>query len=142
MRQRRFVVTAVQKSTPPPTMLSRQPIAPQYLVTLNSIEDDALGESLQIIWEVEPGAQIIEQESLPNPTGFDTPHRLDTFLNAVRWGAISSADTGALQAPFRNGVDIEDYQFDPLVRAVQMPRVGLLSRFPDSHDTKFCPSNT
>ena len=43
VRQRRFVVTAVQKSTLPPQVLSRQPLAPQHLVTLNAIEDAALG---------------------------------------------------------------------------------------------------
>ena len=32
----------------------------------------------------------------------------------------------SLQAPFRSGIEIEDYQLDPLVRAIQMPRVNLL----------------
>ncbi len=32
----------------------------------------------------------------------------------------------SLQAPFRSGIDIEDYQLDPVVRAVRMPRVNLL----------------
>lgn len=41
-------------------------------------------------------------------------------------GAVSSADTRALQAPFRSGIEIEDYQLDPVVRAIQMPRVNLL----------------
>ncbi|MBN1219623.1 MAG: DISARM system SNF2-like helicase DrmD [Anaerolineae bacterium] len=126
VRQRRFVVAEVEKGTLPPPVLQGQPANPHHLITLSSIEDDALGESLQVIWEVEPGAHIIEQEALPDPTGFDSPLRLDAFLNAVRWGAISSADTRALQAPFRSGIEIEDYQLDPLVRAVQMPRVNLL----------------
>jgi hypothetical protein len=30
------------------------------------------------------------------------------------------------QAPFRSGINIEDYQLDPVVRAIQMPRVNLL----------------
>ncbi|MCP4534871.1 MAG: DEAD/DEAH box helicase, partial [Delftia sp.] len=51
---------------------------------------------------------------------------LDAFLHAARWGAIASADARALQAPFRSGIQAEDYQLDPLVRAVQMPRVNLL----------------
>jgi superfamily II DNA or RNA helicase len=48
------------------------------------------------------------------------------------WGAISQfdldtgADAGRLQAPFRSGIHIQDYQLDPLVRALQMPRVSLL----------------
>ncbi len=44
----------------------------------------------------------------------------------MRWGAIASADVQALQSPFRSGIDIEDYQLDPVVRAIQMPRVNLL----------------
>jgi len=36
-----------------------------------SVEDDALGEELQVIWELEPGAHIHENVTLPEPTGFD-----------------------------------------------------------------------
>jgi hypothetical protein len=43
----------------------------QRLVSLSSVEDDALGEELQVIWEIEPGAQVIEKAALPEPTGFD-----------------------------------------------------------------------
>ena len=39
---------------------------------------------------------------------------------------ITNADTQALQAPFRSGITIEDYQLDPVVRAIEMPRVNLL----------------
>src|SRR5262249_60203833 len=93
---------------------------------LASVEDDALGEELQVIWELEPGAQVIEKVAFPEPTGFDPPDRLDAFLDAVRWGAASTADVRSIQSPFRSGIDIEDYQLDPVVRAIQMPRVNLL----------------
>jgi superfamily II DNA or RNA helicase len=125
VRQRRCVVTGVRPSMLPPPPLSSAS-APQHLVTLTSIEDDALGEGLQVVWELEPGARVSETLELPEPAGFDSPQRLDAFLDAVRWGAVASADVRALQAPFRSGIDIEDYQLDPLVRAVQMPRVSLL----------------
>ncbi|NWJ96035.1 MAG: DEAD/DEAH box helicase [Chloroflexi bacterium] len=131
VRQRRYLVVEVAQGLLPPDLLkaggltTRQP--GQHLVTLASMEDDALGEELQVIWEIEPGAAIIEKNSLPRPAdGFDPPHRLDAFLNAVRWGAASSADVNALQSPFRSGIDIEDYQLDPVARAIQMPRVNLL----------------
>lgn len=126
VRQRRYVVVEVQKSALPVSLLALGGGAAQHLVTLNSIEDDALGETLQVIWEIEPGTSIEERISLPQPEGFDTPDRLEAFLNAVRWGAISSADMRTLQAPFRSGIEIEDYQLDPLVRAIQMPRANLL----------------
>ena len=43
--------------------------------------------------------------------------------------ALGSGHLGrlvALQAPFRSGIAIEDYQLDPVVRALRMPRVNLL----------------
>ncbi|HWR66571.1 MAG TPA: DISARM system SNF2-like helicase DrmD [Bellilinea sp.] len=126
VRQRRYAVSQVQQSAIPGEVLAKNGDSPQHLITLSSIEDDALGETLQVIWEIEPDARINEKSGLPDPSGFDSPKRFNAFLNAVRWGAISSADIRSLQAPFRSGITIEDYQLDPLVRAVQMPRANLL----------------
>lgn len=126
VRRRRYVVADVVKSTLARGALTADLTHTQHLVTLSSIEDDALGDELQVIWELEPGAHVYNQQQLPASTGFDSPQRLDAFLNAVRWGAASSADIRALQAPFRSGIAIEDYQLDPVVRAIQMPRANLL----------------
>ena len=126
VRQRRYVVTEVRQSTLPPDPLKSYDPTPQHRVTLASVEDDALGEELQVIWELELGAQVVEGSDLPQPIGFDDPLRFDAFMDAVRWGAIASADVRALQAPFRAGIAIEDYQLDPVVRAIQMPRANLL----------------
>lgn len=128
VRRRRYVVVDLAQSPlPPDTLLAGLPGADrQHLVTLTSVEDDALGEELQVVWEIEPGARAIEKTPLPRPTGFDAPQRLDTFLNAVRWGAASSADVRTIQAPFRSGIALEDYQLDPVARAIMMPRVNLL----------------
>ena len=129
IRLRRYVVLDIGRSMLPPSMFASPTLNRErrhHLVTLSSVEDDALGEELQVIWEIEPGATMIEKTPLPEPIGFDTPQRLDTFLNAVRWGAASSADVKAIQSPFRSGVDLEDYQLDPVARAIQMPRVSLL----------------
>ncbi len=126
VRQRHFVVTDVKRSALPGDPLHPVNGSPQHLVSLSSVEDDGEGEELEVIWEIEPGAAVHERVQLPEPSGFDDPHRLNVFLNAVRWGAISSADVRALQAPFRSGIEIEDYQLEPLVRSLQMPRVNLL----------------
>jgi superfamily II DNA or RNA helicase len=120
VRNRRFVVTGVEQGAGIPQA------RPQNLVSMASVEDDALGEELRVVWELEPGTAVLERASMPELTGFDEPHRLDAFLNAVRWGAVSQTDTSLLQAPFRSGIEIEDYQLDPLARAIQMPRVNLL----------------
>ena len=122
MRQRRYVVTDVRRGLNDTQLGER----PQHLVSLASIEDDALGEELQVIWEIEPGARAFEKMELPEPKGFDHPADLEAFLDAVRWGAASIADTRQLQSPFRSGIEIESYQLDPVVRAIQMPRVNLL----------------
>ncbi|HQZ71357.1 MAG TPA: hypothetical protein PK826_08545, partial [Anaerolineae bacterium] len=53
-----------------PALLAGHPgatAAPQHLVSLSSIEDDALGEELQVIWELEPGARVHEAAALPEP---------------------------------------------------------------------------
>ena len=64
---------------------------------------------------------------MPSFSGeFDDPDDLDAFLNAVQWGTATNIDRGYLQAPFRSGVDIEDFQLDPLVRAIDMARTNLL----------------
>jgi len=100
---------------------------PPHVVTLVSIEDDARDEQLRVVWELERGAVAHDQHALPSPAdGFDDPAQLDAFLDAVRWGAIASADKTVLQAPFRSGIQIEDYQLDPVVRALSMPRTNLL----------------
>ena len=100
---------------------------PMHLLKLSSVEDDAFGEEMELFWELEPGATVQQRAAtLPEPTGFDPPLVLTAFLNAVRWGAISQADDKALQSPFRSGIEIDDYQLDPVVRALTMPRVNLL----------------
>jgi hypothetical protein len=47
------------------------------LVLLSSVEDDALGEELQVIWEIEPGARIIEETHLPQPV---FPRKFDLLI--------------------------------------------------------------
>ncbi|MEP7217648.1 MAG: DISARM system SNF2-like helicase DrmD [Bacteroidota bacterium] len=126
VRSRKWIVTDVAASTLPVARLHSGLEAPQHLLTLSSVEDDALGEELNVIWEIEPGTHILNNVDLPAPTGFDPPDQLDAVLDAVRWGASSSADVRSIQAPFRSGIDIEDYQLDPIVRAIQMPRANLL----------------
>jgi len=85
VRQRRYVVTEIAKSTLPGRPLKVSANGVQHLITLSSVEDDALGEELQVIWEIEPGAEVIEKVALPEPTGLDDPKELDAFLDAVRW---------------------------------------------------------
>nr|WP_261555699.1 DISARM system SNF2-like helicase DrmD [Frankia tisae] len=104
------------------------PAVPSSLVTLQSVEDGRYGQTIEVIWEVEPGRRVLPSGSLPEVTrgGFDSPERLAAFLDAIRWSAVTSADARRLQAPFRSGVAVEDYQLEPVARALEAPRVNLL----------------
>ena len=121
VRRRQWVVADVQASAPDNGYGELQ-----HCLTLSSIDEDALGEQLEVIWEIEPGAHIIEKAGLPTITGQDDTRKLEAFLDAVRWGAATNADRNFLQAPFRSGISIEDFQLDPLVRAIDMARANLL----------------
>ena len=120
VRRRQWIVSDVDASAVSPELPKRN------LVKLSSIDEDSLGEEIEILWELEPGAHVIERAGLPSFSALDDPSKLEAFLDAVRWGAATNADRGYLQAPFRSGVSIEDYQLDPLVRAIDMARTNLL----------------
>lgn len=120
VRRRQWIVSEVDAGSSASDHLKR------HLVRLASIDEDALGEEIEVLWELEPGAHVIERAGLPRITGVDAPETLQAFLDAVRWGAVINADRGYLQAPFRSGVSIEDFQLDPLVRAIDMARTNLL----------------
>lgn len=122
VRRRQWVVSDVESSAVSESLTGSD----QRLVSLASVDEDSLGEEMQVVWQLEPGARVIEQAGLPKLSGSDDPERLEAFLDAVRWGAATNADRSFLQAPFRSGVSIEDYQLDPLVRAIDMARANLL----------------
>jgi superfamily II DNA or RNA helicase len=122
VRRRQWVVMNIEQSAP----ALRERFERQNLVTLASLDEDAMGESLVAVWELEPGARVLDVAGLPKIEGYDSCDRLEAFLDAVRWGATTNADRTLLQSPFRSGIEIQDYQLDPLVRAIDMARVNLL----------------
>lgn len=100
-----------------------------HVVSLQSLDEDRLGEELDVVWELEVGHNVAPDQGLPEvmtPEGFDDPNTLAAFVDAVRWGAVTSADDRAFQSPFRSGANIEPYQLEPLRRALQAPRANLL----------------
>jgi hypothetical protein len=50
------------------------------LISLSSVEDDGLGEELQVVWELEPGATIQQQSTLPRSTEFRPPEASPGFF--------------------------------------------------------------
>lgn len=101
----------------------------QHVVSLQSLEEDRMGEELSVIWELEVGQTVLPDQGLPdiiNADSFDDPNRLGAFVDAMRWGAVTSADAKKFQAPFRTGANLEPYQLEPLRRALSAPRTNLL----------------
>ncbi len=101
----------------------------QHVVTLQALGEDNLGDELRVIWELEVGNALAPDQGLPeriNADAFDDPNKLGAFVDAVRWGAVTSADDRAYQSPFRSGANVEAYQLEPLRRALQAPRTNLL----------------
>ena len=74
---------------------------------LESLDEDRLGETLSVVWELEVGHSVTPAQGLPehmNPESFDDPATLAGFVDAMRWGAVTSADPNRYQAPFWSGV--------------------------------------
>jgi len=100
-----------------------------HVVQLQSLEEDRLGQELAVVWELEVGQTVAPDQGLPetiSPDGFDDPNTLAAFVDAVRWGAVTSADGSSFQSPFRSGANVEAYQLEPLRRALQSARTNLL----------------
>ncbi|MEH2273807.1 MAG: DISARM system SNF2-like helicase DrmD [Nostoc sp.] len=97
------------------------------LVCLSCLEDDALGEQLEVLWEREVDAKVISKtswESIAN-RGFDNPRLFSAYLHTLRWNCVTSTDPKLFQAPYRAGIEVKAYQLEPLRKALLMPRVAL-----------------
>ncbi|SMD11217.1 Superfamily II DNA/RNA helicases, SNF2 family [Lentzea albidocapillata] len=82
-----------------------------------------------MVWELEVGHTVTPAQGLPDivyADAFDEPATLAGFIDAMRWGAVTSADPNRYQAPFWSGVNVEAYQLEPLRRALGAPRANLL----------------
>jgi len=100
-----------------------------HVVDLQSLDEDRLDETLSVVWELEVGHTVTPAQGLPdtiNAESFDDPVTLAGFIDALRWGAVTSADPNRYQAPFWSGVNIEAYQLEPLRRALGSARANLL----------------
>lgn len=118
LRHKAWVVTDVVKTKGPTCQVHR--------VSLECLSDEGLGRPIDVIWEREIAPALLEASALPLVRGLDTPARFTAFLDALRWSSASLAEGTAIQAPFRGGVQMEEYQLAPVLRAIQMPRVRLL----------------
>jgi hypothetical protein len=117
VRGRPWLVEAVDDREPSLTTLR-----------LSCIADDAQGEQIEVLWDAEIGAKIIQDDTwsqvvrgTPN-----SPEVLAAYLRAIRWGSATAADRDLLQSPFRAGIRLDHYQLLTLRKALRLPRVNLL----------------
>ncbi len=97
-------------------------------LNLSCIADDAQGERLEILWDAEIGAVLLDEDDWRH-VGAGLPDRaevLAAYLRAIRWRSATAADRDLLQAPFRAGIRLDAYQLLPLRKALRLPRVNLL----------------
>jgi len=97
------------------------------LVRLFCVEDDALGESLEVLWDNEIDAQVVDGANWQAiaSRGFDEPHLFSAYLNTLRWNCVTSTDARLFQSPYRAGIEVKAFQLEPLRKALLMPRVNL-----------------
>lgn len=129
VRGARWSVTDVSAQSLPRSSADDGRAELQHAVALQSIEDDHYGRELTVIWELEPGRSVVREQGLPeriDPSKFDNPSTFAAYVDALRWGALTSADPKTLQAPFRSSAAVEDYQLEPLRRALESPRANML----------------
>src|ERR1019366_5716372 len=97
------------------------------VVRLSCADDDAQGQSLEVLWDYELDRLILEEEGWADlaAKGFDQPRQFAAFLHTLRWNCVTATDPNLFQAPFRAGIKIDAYQMEPLRKALRLPRVNL-----------------
>ncbi len=99
----------------------------QTLVRLSCLDDDAQGQSLEILWEKEVDAEVMGEASWARVAeqGFDPPRLFAAYLHTLRWNCVTSTDPRLFQSPYRAGIQVMAYQLEPLRKALRLPRVNL-----------------
>lgn len=99
----------------------------QTLVRLACLEDDAQGQRLDVLWEREVDARVLDDASWARVAekGFDPPNIFSAYLHTLRWNCVTATDPKLFQAPYRAGIEVAAYQLDPLRKALRLPRVNL-----------------
>lgn len=93
-------------------------------------------ETDELLWEVEPGTEVLEPAALPRveQTAPMDPREFDAMVRASRWSALTPSlpfsgldeDRPPLAAPLYGAIYPEAYQLVPVLQALQMPRVALM----------------
>jgi SNF2 family DNA or RNA helicase len=118
VRQRRYLVEDVI-----PSQDGRE----STLVSMACVDDDAQGQSLEVLWEHEIDAQVLRAEAWDTlaQKGFDQPAMFSAYIHTLRWNCVTATDPKLFQSPFRAGIKVDAYQLEPLRKALKLPRVTL-----------------
>jgi hypothetical protein len=70
------------------------------LVSLACLDDDAQGQRLDAIWELELDTEIIDTEAWQGigRRGFDNPRHFSAYLHTLRWNCVTATDPRLFQA--------------------------------------------
>src|SRR5215218_726987 len=119
VRSRRYLVESVE----PPEIGTGD----QSLVRLSCLEDDAEGDSLEVLWEKEIDTRRMNDADWSKLARgeFDPPRWFAAYYRTLRWNSVTSTDPRLFQAPYRAGIRIDAYQLEPLRKALLLPRVNL-----------------
>ncbi len=118
VRSRKYLV---EDFVPPPVP------GDSLLVRLSCLEDDAQGEQLEVLWDLEIDAFPVGQatwDAVAN-RGFDDPKLFSAYIHSLRWNCVTSTNPNLFQAPYRAGIQVMAYQLEPLRKALKLPRVNL-----------------
>ena len=116
LRSRTYLVEAVDTTD-----------AAGSIVRLVCLDDDAQGEPLEVVWEIELDTEILGLEAWQDigKRGFDQPPQFGAYIHTLRWNCVTATDPRLFQSPFRAGIRIDAYQLEPLRKALLLPRVNL-----------------
>lgn len=117
LRTRRWLVEGEQRGVSGLTSIS-----------LACVDDDAQGETAEVIWDAELDATLLQNEGWDSlaRSGTDDPAVFAAYIRTLRWNTATAADRDLFQAPFRAGIRLDAYQLLPLRKALRLPRVNLL----------------
>jgi SNF2 family DNA or RNA helicase len=116
IRTRTYLVESVQPSPGTGT-----------LVRMACLDDDAQGQPLEVVWELELDPEILDREAWQSigKRGFDNARHFSAYIHTLRWNCVTATDPRIFQSPFRAGIRLDAYQLEPLRKALLLPRVNL-----------------
>lgn len=104
-----------------------QPKSSDQLTLIKAVclDDDNQGEFIEVLWEMELGAQVVAPEMGGLGASLDEPRMFAAYLHALKWNSVTATDRDLYQAPFRAGIMLQAHQLEPLKRALTLPRANL-----------------